>query len=680
MILEESVREVIETARAEEVVGDFVNLKKRGQNYLGLCPFHGEKTPSFNVNPARNIYKCFGCGEAGDSVQFLMDLEQMTFPDAIRWLARRYNIKLKEKELSPELQAAQLQKESLILTNTWAQNWFSKQLHDTDEGKSVGLTYFKQRGFRRDIMDRYGLGYAPNDRDALLRDATAAGYKKEQLEQLGLIRHDRDFFRDRVMFTIHNLSGKPIAFAGRILRKDAKAPKYINSPETEVYRKSEVLFGISQAKTTIRKNDNVFLTEGYTDVISLAQNGVENAVASSGTSLTDGQVRLLRRLTQNVTLLYDGDKAGIKAALRGVDVLLRQDLNVRVVLLPDGADPDSYVREVGADAFKEYLREKSKDFLLFKTDLLLEDTAGDPIRRTDAVKEVAESLALIPDPIKRGQYVRECARLFGVEEELLIGQINKQLAKQLQQFHEKREAQPRQPYNPQLTPRPRPGGSDGDWPGEEPAWLDAESGSAGPDSDLPTPPPRPAVNLFQGDAYQEREIVRLLVNSGTRWYDEESGITVARFLIDNIEDVIEEFDAKLYQKIATLARDRMVATGSPPEFGWYSNHPDVEVKKFAQDTSMSAYHFSPGWEKRYDVVLRQPMPEENFQLDSDSSLLHFRLRKINRKCRRNVEKIREFAAAGDDEKVMLYLNLQTRLQQVRTELAAELGVVVIDGS
>ncbi len=678
MILEESVREVIETARAEEVVGDFVNLKKRGQNYLGLCPFHGEKTPSFNVNPARNIYKCFGCGEAGDSVQFLMDLEQMTFPDAIRWLARRYNIKLKEKELSPELQAAQLQKESLILTNTWAQNWFSKQLHDTDEGKSVGLTYFKQRGFRRDIMDRYGLGYAPNDRNALLRDATAAGYKKEQLEQLGLIRHDRDFFRDRVMFTIHNLSGKPIAFAGRILRKDAKAPKYINSPETEVYRKSEVLFGIAQAKTTIRKTDNVFLTEGYTDVISLAQNGVENAVASSGTSLTDGQVRLLKRLTHNVTLLYDGDKAGIKAALRGVDVLLRQDLNVRVVLLPEGADPDSYVREVGADAFKEYLREKSKNFLLFKTDLLLEDTAGDPIRRTEAVKEVAESLALIPDPIKRGQYVRECARLFGVEEELLIGQINKLLAKQLRQFHEKREAQPRQPYNPQIAPRPRPGGSDGDWPGEEPAWLNAEPG-AGPDSDLP-PPPRPQANLFRGDAYQEREIVRLLVNSGTRWYDEENGITVARFLIDNIEDVLEEFDAKLYQKIATLAREHLQVTGTPPDFGWYSNHPDTEVKKFAQDTSMSAHHFSPGWEKRYDVVLRQPMPEENFQLDSDFALRHFRLRKINRKCRRNVEKIRELAAAGDDDQVMLYLTLQKRLQQVRTELAAELGVVVIDGS
>jgi len=354
MITEESVREVIDTARVEDVVGDFVSLRRRGQNLIGLCPFHNEKTPSFNVNPARNIYKCFGCGQGGDPVKFLMELEQLSFPDAIKWLARRYNIKLKEKELTDEQQGVFQEKESLFLVNEYARKWFEEQLFATDEGKSVGLSYLKSRGFREEIMRKFGLGFAPNVRDAFTKTALAAGYKKEQLEKLGLSKYGRDFFYDRVMFTIHNLSGKPIAFAGRILKKDVKAPKYVNSPETEIYHKSDVLYGMYQAKQSIRKLDNVYLVEGYTDVISLHQNGVENVVATSGTSLTPGQASLIKRFTQNVTLLYDGDKAGMKAALRGVDILLDQDLSVRCVLLPDGEDPDSYLQSVGTTAFQEY--------------------------------------------------------------------------------------------------------------------------------------------------------------------------------------------------------------------------------------------------------------------------------------------------------------------------------------
>ena len=326
MITEDSVREAIDTARIEDVVGDFVNLRRRGNNYTGLCPFHNEKTPSFNVNPARNIYKCFGCGVGGDPVKFLMELEQLSFPDAIKWIAGKYNIKLEEKQVSQEVREELQERESLIITNDFARAYFADQLYHTEEGKSVGLGYFKQRGFRKDTIETFGLGYAPIQRDGLYKAALAAGHKEEQLEKLGLVRKRRDFFYDRVMFTIHNVAGKPIAFAGRILKQNVKAPKYINSPETEVYHKSDVLYGMYQARQTVRKLNLVYMVEGYTDVISLYQNGLKNVVATSGTSLTGGQARLVKRFTENVTLLYDGDKAGIKAALRAWDVLLTNDL------------------------------------------------------------------------------------------------------------------------------------------------------------------------------------------------------------------------------------------------------------------------------------------------------------------------------------------------------------------
>ncbi|MEL7222049.1 MAG: DNA primase, partial [Bacteroidota bacterium] len=336
MIKANTVREILETARVEDVVGDFVNLKRRGTNLLGLCPFHGEKTPSFNVNPARNIYKCFGCGKGGDSVNFLMEHEQMSFPEALRWVANKYGIEIEEVELSPEQLAEQQLADSIYILNKFAMDFYQEQLFETDRGKSIGLSYFKKRGFREETIRKFGLGYAPRGGSVFLSAAELAGHKRSLLEDAGLVKKGRDFFRDRVMFTIRNLSGKVVGFGGRILQKDVKAPKYINTPETEVYNKSKILFGAFEAKQAIRKQDECILTEGYTDVISLHQSGIENVVASSGTSLTVDQIRLIKRYTPNVKVLFDGDKAGIRAALRGIDLLLEQDINVKVCLLPEG--------------------------------------------------------------------------------------------------------------------------------------------------------------------------------------------------------------------------------------------------------------------------------------------------------------------------------------------------------
>lgn len=588
MITEASIQLVKDTMRTEDIVGDYVNLKRRGQNLIGLCPFHGEKTPSFNVNPARNIYKCFGCGEAGDAIKFLMDLEQLSYPDAIRRIAARYGIKLEEKEVSQEVREENQRRESLILVNEFAQRYFADQLYHTDEGKSIGLSYFKGRGFRKEVMERFGLGYAPNDRKGLLNAALAAGFKADQLDELGLTRNGRDFFWDRVMFTIHNLQGRPIAFAGRILKKDAKAPKYVNSPESEVYHKSDVLYGMSQARRSVRKADRVFMVEGYTDVISLHQHGIENVVATSGTALTPGQARLVKRQTVNVTLLYDGDKAGIKAALRGVDVLLEADLNVRVVVLPEGEDPDSYVQSVGTTAFEAYLQEQSQDFLFFKSDLLLGEAGDDVAARSAAIRSSIATLALIDDPLKRANYLQRFTGRLGLEESLLVNLINQAIAERREKIKKDREREERQrrlagprvrgagtegrrpprrerpPAAPGPPPSedrwagqtepgaappagdaPPPRGED-DWAGlAEPEFAEEDPGFAPPPPDFaPAAPPTSAPDiLYSGHAFQERDLLRLLMRHGAQPYDEATNTSVAAYLTANVADVLADFDA-----------------------------------------------------------------------------------------------------------------------------------------
>ncbi len=428
-ISDHNIEEIRSAMDIIEVVEDFVPLKKKGQNWWALSPFTNEKTPSFSVSPAKGIFKCFSTGKGGDSITFVMEMEGIGYVEALKYLAKKYNIELEQKEMTDAQKEAHSIRESLFIALNFAKNYFQEQLTKTEAGKAIGLSYFKQRGFNDKIIEEFELGYSQDEWQNFENAALKNGYSKEVLEQAGLVvakedgkRYDR--FRGRVMFPIHNLSGRTIGFGARTLKKD-KMAKYLNSPESDVYHKSDVLYGLFQAKKAIRNEDNCYLVEGYTDVISLYQNGVENVVSSSGTSLTESQISLIKRFTDNVTVLYDGDSAGIKASLRGVDMLLSQGLNVRVVRFPDGEDPDSYVQKIGGSEFRKYLKETSKDFILFKTDLQLADTQGSPLKRAEAVRSIVESIAKIPDPIKRTVFCEECSRVLNVDVKILVDEVNK---------------------------------------------------------------------------------------------------------------------------------------------------------------------------------------------------------------------------------------------------------------
>ncbi len=683
MITDESVREVIDTARVEDVVGDFVNLRRRGNNYTGLCPFHNEKTPSFNVNPARNIYKCFGCGVGGDPVKFLMELEQLSFPDAIRWIAGKYNIKLEEKELSEEVREELQEVDSLLITNDFARAYYADQLHNTEEGKSIALSYFRDRGFRKETMETFGLGYAPMQRDGLLRAATAAGHKQDKLEKLGLVRNGRDFFFDRVMFTIHNLGGKPIAFAGRILKQGVKAPKYVNSPETEIYHKSDVLYGMFQARQSVRKLDNVYLVEGYTDVISLHQNGIRNVVATSGTSLTGGQAQVVKRFTENVTLLYDGDKAGVKAALRGVDVLLTAGLNVRVVILPDGQDPDSYMQSVGTTAFQTYLEETRKDFLFFKADLLLEEAGDDVGARTTAIRDISATLSLVDDPLKRAGYLQQFSSRLGIAESLLVDLVNKAIANRrtAERKDHERETRRRQRENRSSAPV----GEEDEWTGlEEPGWYEDAAGDAADTNPDPTEPgtapgqvTAPASVPAFGHTFQEKYLVQLLVRDGHKVYDAATETTIAEYLTANVTDILGDFDARPYRDMVVRIMDYLRSEGHPPAPDWYVRQPDAALRALALDAVISPYTFSPNWKEKYGLRLSQKAPEENQELAARTFLHIFRMEKIERKGKENAALIGKLEAAGELDKLRAHLKVQMKLDEMRMSLARELGTVVL---
>jgi len=670
MIKQKSIEEVLETARVEDVVEDFVSLKRRGVNMIGLCPFHNEKTPSFTVSPSKGIYKCFGCGAGGDALKFVMEHENLTFPEGIRYLAKKYGIQLEEKELSQEAQQERQYEESLYLVNQFAKTFYQEQLFQTDRGKSVGLSYFKQRGFREETIRKFGLGYAPAGKDTFTLTAVQKGYDAELLKKLGLTsQYGRDFFRDRVMFAIHSLSGKVIGFGGRILAKDAKAPKYVNTPETDIYNKRKVLYGAYFAKKAIRKEDECILVEGYTDVLSLHQAGIEHVVASSGTSLTVEQIQLIKRNTENIKILYDGDKAGVKAALRGIGIVLEQGLNVKIVLLPEGEDPDSYLQAVGTDAFREYIGQQAWDFIMFQANLLKEEAAGDPIKLSKLIKEIVDSIARIPDPLKRSLYVRECAQIMEVEEQLLVNEANKAVQQQARTKAKERQREQRR------REREQQGGEEAaPLPTEEPPGL-----QEGPLQHEPPLPGRAAPSQSEsGDTFQERDIVRILINGGAAIFDKEEGLTVAGYIIGNVEDVLEDFDNPLYKKVLQLAAERM-ANGGALEPSFFLHHPDEAVQQLAIDLSSTPYEYSENWEKRWDIFLTtQRMPEENFAKDSASALKRFRLRKLSKMIEKNAEKIKEFSAAGSEE-YLLHLKLHQRLKAVHDELAKELGTVVLKG-
>ena len=649
MITQKSVQEILETVKVEDIIQDYVSLKRRGVNMIGLCPFHNEKTPSFTVSPAKNIFKCFGCGQAGDAVKFLMEHEQLTFPDALRHIARKYNIDIEETAPTPEALAQQQTADSLYIVLEYAKKYYEDQLFNTDLGKGVGLSYFKNRGFREATIRKFGLGFVPNKKDALTAKAIADGHTIDILRDAGLTsKYDQDFFRNRVMFAIHNVSGKVIGFGGRILQKDIKAPKYINTPETEVYHKSKVLYGIYFAKQSIRKEDECILVEGYTDVISLHQAGIENVVASSGTSLTKEQIRVIKRYTPNVKIIYDGDIAGVKAALRGLDLLLEQDLNVKVVTLPEGEDPDSYLQSVGASAFKTYIDGQAKDFILFKTDLLLKEIGNDPVKKTHVIKDIVNSIGLIPDPIKRSIYIKECARLVNVEEQLLVNETNRILAKQVTR---QRNEQAKQAV-----------------------WKD-EGDQLAKHLEKPLIKQDQA-NKVIGDEFQEKEIVRNLMLFCDQIFDKEENLTVAEYILGGLEDLLTVIDNPLYKSIFSEGIKRLLDQ-QPITPEYYSRHENEAIQRMALDFAISPHEYSPNWEKMHDITLTtQPMPELNFTRDTIEKLKRFRLRKIQRMITKVDQKIRSLQEKDmNDPKIIVQLKLKLKLQAVYGTLSKEVGML-----
>lgn len=657
MISQKSVQQILDTAKVEDVVEEYVNLKRRGVNLLGLCPFHNEKTPSFTVSPAKNIYKCFGCGKAGNAVQFLMEQEKFTFPEALLHLAKKYNIEVEETQTTQENKEERLYLESLYIITEFAKDFYADQLLNTTKGKSVGLSYFKERGFREETIKKFGLGFAPEKKDSFTLTAIQKGFNIELLRKLALTtQYDSDFFRDRVMFPIHNLAGKVIGFGGRTLQKDKKIPKYVNSPETEIYNKSKVLFGAFFAKKAIRQQDECILVEGYTDVISLHQAGIENVVASSGTSLTVGQIRLIKRYTPNIKIIYDGDPAGVKAALRGLDLILEQDMNVKVVLLPDGDDPDSYLQKVGSTDFKLFIDENAKDFILFKTNLLLDDAKGDPIRKTEIIKDIVNSIARIPDPLKRLVYVKECSQVLDMEERVMINETNK-IVRQILNKKQQQEQVASFETHQQLT--------------EELLSLEPspESGVGNLKTDN-----KPVISNIE---FQERDIARILISGGSQLFDKEKNMTVAAYILSNIEEVIDDFDNKICEQIAKECR-QLLGDKTPITAQYFINHKKTEISAFAIDLIHSPFEFSSGWKEIWDIELQtQPTPDQNFLKDSISALHRFKLKKIIRMCEKNQERLKEFNEKGDPSKMMKLLKMQQRLLAMRDELAKKLNTVVL---
>ncbi len=535
MIDHSTIERIFDAAQITDVVSEFVSLKRRGVNLLGLCPFHNEKTPSFTVSPAKGIFKCFGCGKGGNAVNFIMEHEHLSYPEALRWLAKKYHIEIEEKEVTPEELAKQNERESILVVTQYAARQFTENLFHGHEGMALGLSYFRERGFADAVLRKFEVGYCNEKRDDFTKKAIAAGYKSEYLVSSGLTIDKEgymfDRFAGRIMFPIHSLSGQVLGFGGRIIKSDPKAAKYVNTPETEVYHKSRIVYGIFQARQAIIKEDRCYLVEGYTDVLSMHESGVENVVASSGTALTQEQIRLIKRFTPNITMLYDGDPAGIKASLRGTDMVLEEGMNVRIVVLPDGEDPDSYSKKVSDEEYRRYLKENETDFIRFKTKILLDEAQSDPVRRANLVREVVRSIAVIPDQITRTVYVRECSTQLAMPEEVVLDEVMK-LRKQ--PGFQNRNA----------------------WPGQDTATgnlaeLPSSAGTA------TTAPSQRRKKSEDTSFWSEKEILRLLMRYGsavlTRHLDKETGIesitTVADFVIAEIIEDGLKFDNPLFSAI-----------------------------------------------------------------------------------------------------------------------------------
>ncbi len=604
MIDRETIARIMHAADIVEVVQDFVTLRKAGVNYKGLCPFHNEKTPSFVVSPSKQLCKCFGCGKGGNVVHFIMEHEQMTYVEALRYLAKRYNIEIKEKELTPEEQAARTERESLLILNEWARDYFTDILWHHTDGKAIGMSYFRQRGFRDDIIRKFQLGFCLPDRTSMNRTALASGYKREYLLKTGLCYETDDHrlidrYHGRAIFPVLSVSGRVVAFGGRVLQTGPKVAKYVNSPESEIYHKSHELYGLFQAKHAIVKEGRCFLVEGYTDVISMHQSGVENVVASSGTSLTEGQIRLLHRFTENITILYDGDNAGIKASLRGIDMLLAEGLNIKVLLLPDGDDPDSFARKHMADEFKQYIDSHQVDFIKFKTNLLLAECGDDPVRKAELINDIVKSIAVIPYPIVRQMYARECASIMHIDEALIVNEI----------------ANHRNEANKAAARREEARTARAETAARETAQSENTSGSAVESNRPPALPTSSQEKIPK----EEMLLAQLLIKYGNKVagiIDGADGttqeISVAEYIQADLSADNLQLQSALYRKILEETLAHLHEPGFETRT-YFLRHPDAQVSLFAAETLESRYvlsktqregNFRPDESRLYELVPR----------------------------------------------------------------------------
>jgi DNA primase len=663
MISKPTIARIIDSSRIEEVVSDFLTLKKRGINYIACCPFHNEKTPSFNVNPVRNIYKCFGCGKGGDSVSFVMEHEKMSYPEALRYLAKKYNIEIEESRDRnvEEEKKLENERESLFVINAYAQKYFTETLYNTDEGKSIGLSYFKERGLSDEIIQRFQLGYAPEGKTVFTDTAIKEGYHIDYLVKSGLtiriedestppqspipeesgegLRRSRcyDRFAGRVMFPIQNITGRVIGFGGRALRKDVKA-KYVNSPESDIYHKSNVLYGMNVARKAISNDDNCFLVEGYMDVISMHQSGIENVVASSGTSLTVEQIRLIKRYTSNITIMYDGDPAGIKASFRGIDMILEEGLNVRAILFPDGQDPDSYSRKVSESEFKNFIKENTTDFIRFKTQLLYSETDNDPIKKATLIQQIVESIALIPNSITRTVFIQECSKIMRMDEQSLLTELNKALRKQ----YSKRN---NEPHFEETT------GSD-DLAALQPVDADTYSSE-----------------------YFEREIIRLLlcfmnlpleINSEVVGEEgkvtiETHTLTVARFIVEHLTVDNIVFEHAFYSKIFEEFRSEDIPT---PEH--FIHHENKEIATIAIDLTSFQYTLSD-WKKKQGVEVQKE--EDVLRIAVEETVYSLKVSKL----KQMIAKVhKEIEQAQSDDDLFILIAKKKMLDQAKNAFLKEL--------
>ncbi len=626
----------------EEVVNDYVPLKKKGQNLWACCPFHQEKTPSFSVSPAKQIYKCFGCGKAGDAIQFIMDIEGVGFMEAIRHLANRYGIEIEEEVIDdPEALKVYNEKESLYIALNFAREHFKENLN-TEEGQSIGLSYFKERGFNTAIIEKFDLGYALDSWDSLLNQAKSAGFEEENLLKGGLILEREnspgkyyDRFRGRVIFPIHNLSGKAIAFGARILSQNKKQPKYINSPETAIYHKSDGLYGIYQAKQAIKQAGNCYLVEGYTDVISMHLAGIENVVASSGTSLTENQIKLIKRFSDQVTVLYDGDDAGIKASIRGIDMLLEGGLNVRAVVFPEGEDPDSFSRKTGAEAFQQYLRSNEKDFIHFKVDLFSRDAPNDPIKKAEAIRQVVQSIARIPDPITRSVYAKESARLLEMEEILILTELNRQL------LRDQHKSAPSDFEKEPVTPV---------------------------EELLPLSPEDEKTNRRYKTALQEKEMLRILINYGFEKVSEEQH--VCDYLLEEAKDL--QFETPVFQKLLEHYKGAL-QNGILPKHDYFLQIQEDDIKKEVMDMISHTQEISINWELKHQIFTSREsddLPKTTYR--TSLYLKRVYLKKMMAEVK---DKIKNTTAEQVDD-VMELQKIHMELKLLHDKIDNEMGTVI----